>query len=177
MWGAAVKRDPLVLAVIAAGGVHLRRDAGGGEQRLGIPDLDIVERSPEEGVAADIGVEARETGHDEAPGAVERHRFAVGAAALDIVIDLAVGAARQGDALVQFALQFGDIGGIVSDEAGLILVRGDDDGAAVLAIGAGRVLGERAAQRIGDGDATLVVDKGESASLIIAPFRHARLAP
>jgi len=33
------------------------------------------------------------------------------------------------------------------------------------------------AERIGDGDATLVIDKSESTSLIVAPFQHARLAP
>ena len=54
-------------------------------------------------------------------------------------VDPAVGTARQLGALVQLGLQLGEIGGVVGDQAGLVLVHRDDDGAAVLAVGARRV--------------------------------------
>ena len=47
-----------------------------GDQRRGVPDLDVVEHAVEERVLVDARIEARERGHDEAAGAVERHRFA-----------------------------------------------------------------------------------------------------
>jgi hypothetical protein len=102
--------------------------------------------------------------------------LAIGAVPLDVGVNPPVGTARQLGALVQFGLQLGEIGRVVGDEAGLVLMDGDDDRAAVLAVGTRGVLGQRGAQGVGDGDATFVVHQSEASPLIKPSIRHAALA-
>ncbi|MFN3776088.1 MULTISPECIES: hypothetical protein [Sphingomonas] len=52
----------------------------------------------------------------------------------------------------------------------------NDDGPAIFSVGARRILSQRRAERIRDGNAALVVDKANATSLIQTPFGHANLA-
>ncbi|MEG3090968.1 hypothetical protein [Sphingomonas sp. PB1R3] len=52
----------------------------------------------------------------------------------------------------------------------------DDDGPAIFSVGARRILSQRGSERIGNGNATLVVDKANATSLIQTPIGHANLA-
>src|SRR4051812_31421303 len=86
------------------------------EQRRGVPDLDIVEGAVEERVGADIGVKAREAGHDETPAAIERHRLALRRLALEAWVTRTLFEAEIRLALVELRLQDRQEAGVIGDQ-------------------------------------------------------------
>ena len=129
----------------------------------------------EEGDIADPRIFALERRHDEPPAAVERQRLGPAGAIEDIVIGAPALFELRGIELLQPRLPERHELRIISDQAAMLGVRGDDDGAAILAVFARGILGEHGAQGVRDGDPRLLVDECDALSLIVDPFRHAHL--
>src|SRR3569623_529906 len=172
--GRACSKQALLFARAAARVLHHLRRMRVGQQRFGVPDFEIMDRSVEEGVLGDVGLSLVPADQPAAASRIEPDRLTAAGEAPQL--------AGGGGAILVEAVERGRGGArnlfleprlVIADKALIFVVNVDADGGAALE-GLGVAVGDdRIADLGGDRDAAQNVDKLERRSRIDATSRHA----